>query len=153
MLSPAFLAPLLAAITAFAVALCPVWDYDIWFQLASGRAIMALRALPITDIFSFTASTHPWDTQEWLSQIIFFLIESRGGMAMLTAIKALGTAALFFIIARHAIRRSANPWITLILCAWGAFLLRWFTVERPAMFSMVFLAIQLSALSKGRAPW
>ena len=153
MLSPSFIAPLLAAITAFAVALCPIWDFDVWFQLASGRAIMALRALPATDIFSFTATARPWDTQEWLSQIAFFFIEDRGGLTALTIFKALATAGLFFILARHAIRRSANPWITLALCAWGAFLLRWFTVERPGMFTMLFLAIQLSALARGRAPW
>ena len=153
MFSPAVIAPLLAAITAFAVALCPAWDYDIWFQLASGRAILALRALPATDIFSFTASARPWDTQEWLSQVVFFLIEDRGGLSALTVIKAFAAAGLFFIIARHAMRSGANPWVTLAFCAWGAFLLRWFTVERPYMFSMLFLAVQLSALSRGRAPW
>lgn len=153
MISPAVIAPLLAALTAFAVALCPAWDYDLWFQLASGRAITALRALPATDIFSFTASARPWDTQEWLSQVIFFLVEDRGGLAALTTAKALATACLFFILTRHAIRRSANPWIALAFSAWGAFLLRWFTVERPGMFTMVFLAVQMSALSRGRAPW
>jgi len=153
MLSPALLAPLLAALTAFAAALCPTWDFDTWFQLASGRAIMALHALPATDIFSFTATARPWDTQEWLSQVLFFLVEDRGGLMALTFLKALGVGAMFFVITRHAIRRSADPWISLALAAWGAFLLRWFTVERPGMFTMVFLAIQLSALARGRAPW
>jgi len=153
MFKPAIVAPLLAAITALAVALCPAWDYDIWFQLACGRAITGLGTLPATDIFSFTATSHPWDSQEWLSQIIFFFIEDRAGLSVLTIIKAAASGLLFLLISRHAIRRGANPWLTLAISAWGAFLLRWFTVERPAMFSIVFLALQLSALSRGRAPW
>jgi tetratricopeptide (TPR) repeat protein len=153
MFAPAVIAPLLAALAAFAVALCPAWDYDAWFQLACGRAITLLHALPATDLFSFTAAGSPWDTQEWLSQVIFFFIQDRGGFSALTTAKALATALLFFLLARHAIRRGANPWLALALSAWGSFILRWFTVERPAMFSMLFLAVQLSALSRGRAPW
>jgi len=150
MLSPAILAPLLAAAAAFAIGVCPTWDYDVWFQLACGRAIVGMRGLPVYDLFSFSATDQPWDTQEWLTQVIFYLVARTGGIPALTLLKAALAAALFFVTARHAVRRGADPWLAAGLCGVAAFILRWFIVERPAIFTMLFLAIQLSALQTGR---
>ena len=74
---------LLAAAAVFAIALSPTWDYDVWFHLACGKAISSLHGLPANDLFSYTASQRPWDSQEWLAQVIFYGVFSLGSITAL----------------------------------------------------------------------
>jgi Flp pilus assembly protein TadD len=143
---------LLAGATALALAVSPVWDYDVWFQLACGRAILALKSLPATDLFSFTAADRPWDTQEWLSQALFYGTWKFAGIGGLTALKALIAGLTFLVIARRAARAGgtrASGWIALLVCAGAAWIMRWHTVERPQIFSYLFLALMLARLRSG----
>ncbi len=150
--------PLLLTVgVAFALALSPVWDYDVWFQLACGKAIVALRGLPTYDLFSYTATDHPWDTQEWLSQVLFYLVYRSAGLTGLTVFKALIAALIFFVVFQHAATRTRNTmsgvWIAAGLCTLAAYAVRWSLVERPQIFSLLFLASQLFLLSHGRSLW
>src|SRR5262245_50423636 len=46
-------------------------DNDLWVHLLAGREILAARALPTTDTWSFTSGGSPWVDHEWLAQVIF----------------------------------------------------------------------------------
>jgi len=147
---------LLAALTASALALAPVWDYDVWFQLACGRAIVALKSLPATDLFSFTAADRPWDSQEWLSQLLFYGTWKFAGLGGLTALKALVAGLTFLIVAQRAARAGgtrASGWIALLVCAASAWIMRWHLVERPQIFTYLFLALMLDRLRSRGHTW
>ena len=173
-------------LVTFGMALSPVWDYDVWFQLACGQAISGLRGLPEHDLFSYTAATRAWDSQEWLSQLIFYGIYTAGGLPGLTVFKALVTTLMFAVVFKHAVRRtngvlssefrvlrsaeepeassSQNPdlrtqnsaaaaWLAAAGCAAAAYVMRWHLVERPQIFTMLFLAAELYLLERGRRLW
>jgi tetratricopeptide (TPR) repeat protein len=132
-----------------------VWDYDVWFQLACGKAIVVLHHLPAHDLFSFTAADHAWDTQEWLAQILFYGTWRLGGLTALTIAKALAAGLLCVALFRDATRDAdaGARWIAVGCIAWGAYVMRWHFVERPQMFSMVFLAAELALLRRGTSRW
>src|SRR4051794_13216605 len=46
-------------------------DGDVSWHVAAGRWMLAHRAIPTTDPFSFTAYGHPWIAMEWLADIVF----------------------------------------------------------------------------------
>jgi len=116
---------------------------------------VALRALPAHDLFSFTAADRAWDSQEWLSQILLYGTWRSVGLDGLIVAKALIAAALCLILVRDAIRsaRPAARWLAVGGIAWGAYVMRWHLVERPQMFSMVFLAAELALLRRGTPRW
>ena len=143
-----------------------VWDYDVWFQLACGRAIAELGRLPVHDVLSWTATDRPWDTQEWLSQVLGYGIWRAGGLPALTAVKALLAGALVWLIWRRAVASTAGfqpdgeirltsalPWLAAGLCGWGAYVMRWHLVERPQILTYGFVALELIILESGRSPW
>jgi len=132
----------------------PLWDFDVWFQLACGRAIVALHGLPARDLFSFTAPDRPWDTQEWAFQVPLYLLHRAAGVGGLAAFKAATLTAALWLAYRRALRAGADAWIAAGACAAGAYTLRWLVVERPQLPSLVFVAGALLALERGgAAPW
>lgn len=76
-----------------------------------------------------------------------------GGLAALTVVKALGAAVLCVVLFRDATRtaRPAARWLAVGGIAWGAYVMRWQLVERPQMFSMIFLAVELDLLRRTAA--
>src|ERR1700744_570552 len=56
------------ALAAFTPAL--FHDGDTWWHLAAGRWMLAHRAVPLHDIFSFTFAGAPWNAQEWLAELL-----------------------------------------------------------------------------------
>jgi len=161
---------LLAFLAGAAIAFSPVWDFDVWFQLACGRLISALGGLPEHDAFSWTAAGRPWDTQEWLSQVLGYGLWRAGGLPGLTTAKALVAGGILLLVWRRSMRGAAAaprvspdgetrcpsaglPWLAAAVCCWGAYVMRWHLVERPQVVTYLFLAFELLWLEAGRSPW
>ena len=66
----------------------PVHDMDLPMHVAAGRWILA-HGVPHADPFSYTAAGRPWVDHEWLTQVLFALLEQVGGIE---ALKLLGCA-------------------------------------------------------------
>ena len=57
---------------------------DTWWHLATGRRIAEVTGrVELVDHFSWTAAGHYWPNSQWLSQLLFFVTYSVGGMATL----------------------------------------------------------------------
>ena len=86
------------AITAFIANLWTRAPYDdYWWLLATGRFIVAHRALPVPDSFSFTAMGRTWPAHEWLSALImYFWHNAFGDGGTLTAFSACTALTIFF---------------------------------------------------------
>src|SRR4051794_35974885 len=54
-------------------------DPDYWWHVRTGRLIWESGHIPTADPFSFTAANHPWITQEWLTELLFFLVAKSFG--------------------------------------------------------------------------
>ncbi|MGC8838558.1 MAG: hypothetical protein ACP5UM_09090 [Anaerolineae bacterium] len=82
----------------FAMALRPAADWDMWWHLRSGEAIVQARAIPLTDPFSHTRFGHPWVDQSWLAQVGLYGLYRLGGFGALALGLACAVVATFALV-------------------------------------------------------
>src|SRR5258706_8086703 len=85
-----------ALIYALLAGLHTLQDFDLGWQLATGRWVLQHRQIFSTDVFSYTAHGTPW-IYPVLSGIAFYLVHLAGGYALLSwmgAAAGAGTVAL-----------------------------------------------------------
>lgn len=96
----------------------PIKADDIWWHLGAGKLISENWTLPDQNIFSFTAPEHAWLPQEWLSDLIFYLVFEflgpRGLIALGVALNTLACALVFRLTERYTRSPLASSAITLI---------------------------------------
>ncbi|MCA3560845.1 MAG: hypothetical protein IOC82_07425 [Aestuariivirga sp.] len=68
---------------------------DLFWHIKTGLWMLQHRAVPSTDMYSYTFAGHPWMAKEWLSQLIYAAIFQLGGWnAVVTAaVVSVGAAA------------------------------------------------------------
>jgi hypothetical protein len=59
---------------AFAAALAPMANNDLWWHLETGRWMFQHHRLPVDDPFSFTGFMRPWHDVEWLSELAMYAV-------------------------------------------------------------------------------
>src|SRR5215208_3178687 len=89
----------------FAAGLCRIADLDFWWHLRTGALIIAERAIPHHDVYSFTALGREYVDHEWLFQVIQWVLYAVGGPAGIAVAKCLVFSATFVLIALHIVRR------------------------------------------------
>jgi hypothetical protein len=161
--APGFLLPNLAAMLAAATLFYCLFlygageklfrDSDTGWHIRNGESILADRALPRTDPYSFSKAGQPWVSWEWGSDVLMGLAHRAGGLRALTALFSLTISA------------SSWLWCRLSFAAGGDFLLtgalaplmitttsaHW--LARPHIFSWIFLlGVLLCMETVGRTP-
>jgi Flp pilus assembly protein TadD len=143
----------LLAVVAIAYALLAglhtLQDFDLGWQLATGRWVVQHRHVFSTDVFSYTAAGQPW-IYPVLSGIVFYLAYLAGGYALLSwmgAVACAGTVAL--LLRRRSLIGSAFAVVAVPLIANR-------TQPRAEMFTTILFAAFLSLLwrhyRRGRSP-
>ncbi len=130
---------ILALLYALAAGLRTLGDFDLGWQLATGRWIVQHGQIPFTDIFSYTASGTEW-IYPVLSQILLYLSYVIGGYGLLSwlgAAACVGTVAVL-------LRRSSLPGV--ILAIVSVPLIAACTPPRAEMFTAVLFAAYVSLL-------
>jgi hypothetical protein len=130
---------------------CP----DIGFHLSSGRWIVEHKAVPQTDPFSYTMSSHRYIDLQWLFQLALYGAHQLGGTALILAGKIALTFAYWALLLARSIRREGQVPLSgvllLVLVALGDF---W--EERPQLFSWVYGSLVfwiLEARLRGNRRW
>ena len=162
--SPARFSPLVALVTvivvavAFSFAFTPLrTSQDEWWHLKAGKWITEQGRLPVNDIFTYTGENIPWHNHEWLSQVIFYKIFEHGedtaigGLRALITVKSLIVAATFALLAFAAFRRSRHWPAALLMTLLAAEISRRTIFPRPPIFSYIFFAATILALSEWKA--
>ena len=54
-------------------------DGDTYWHLVVGERILHTFSFPTVDEYSYTRAGAPWIAKEWLSQILFYMVYSKGG--------------------------------------------------------------------------
>jgi len=129
----------LALLYALAAGLRTLGDFDLGWQLATGRWIVQHGQIPWTDVFSYTASGMEW-IYPVLSQILLYLSYVIGGYGLLSW---LGAAACVSTVAL-LLRRSSVAGV--VLAAAAVPLIAALTPPRAEMFTAVFFAAYVSIL-------
>jgi hypothetical protein len=140
---------LAVAILGFAAFTQSQYDPDFWWHLRVGLDILA-SGVPQHNGYTFTASTHPFITQEWGSEVIYALLYRSFQMAPVILLMALVTWVGFVLGVMRANREGLSRWILAIgaslviisgLQIWG---------PSPQMFTFGFLGVLLTLLDSYR---
>lgn len=165
---PRWLRPAILALTAFLLLACfstPFKSNDAYWHLKTGQYIVQNHALPVPDPFSFTTylgkpayrgeeTTRYFNlTHEWLAQILMYLAYAVGGFPLVVFLRAVCFSAVCGIVGLVAYHRTHGFYLS-----WGAALLAAAviygnTADRPAMITLLLLAVTVTILEYRRWLW
>ncbi len=128
-----------ALLYAFAAGLRTLADFDLGWQLETGRWIVQNGHIPYTDVFSYTAAGTEW-IYPVLSQVLFYLSYAIGGYGLLSW---LGAAACVSTVAL-LLRRSSI--VGVILAIVSVPLIAACTPVRAEMFTAILFAAYVNLL-------
>jgi hypothetical protein len=150
-------APLGLALAVFALcAFSPAVlnDGDTWSHVATGNWILAHRAIPRVDPFSFSFAGAPWTAHEWLSEALFALAHRVAGWSGVVLLTGAAAGAATFVVARRARVLTGPALIALMLLSLG--LMAGGMLARPHVLALPVLALWadllFAARERDRAP-
>ena len=129
----------IALIYAFLAGLRTVSDFDLGWQLATGRWVIQQHRIPTVDVFSFTAAGQPWIYPVGAGVIFYlsFLLGGYGLLSWLGAAACVGTTAL--LLRKNTLTGAALAILAVPLVAMRI-------TPRADMFTVVLFAAFLSLL-------
>ena len=146
-------APLLAALGAYCVSIFAshalLNDGDTLSHIAIGRWIIAHRAIPFRDPFSYTARGQLWVPHEWLAEVVFAAIHDPLGWGGVVAATGLATAAAFGLLTR-ALARSLGPRRAAIGVLAAFALTEGHLLARPHALAWPLMVIWMSGIIRAR---
>src|SRR5690348_10571612 len=85
---------------SLAAGLRTVSDYDVGWQMATGRWVMAHHQVPSSDVFSYTAAGQPW-IYPVLSCLVLYGAFVAGGYGLLSWLGALACLGTVMLVVRR----------------------------------------------------
>jgi len=151
--------PLCAGIVVYAVVLAEgnrlLLDPDIYWQIAVGQWIVDHRAVPWTDIYSFTMQGKPWMSSQWLALVFYGQTYAWFGWAGPVIVASLATALAYMIVARFLVLRLGVLWV-LPMLALSLLIARSHLYARPHVLALpvmvAWVCALLSAAERRQAP-
>jgi hypothetical protein len=125
---------------------------DLWFHLAAGRLILADRAIPRVDSWSFTAAGQPWHNHEWLSDLVYHSWAQAFGVDSLVYWQWGLIVATFLVLFRILARLSGSFPSSFLLAGFAAVVAAPFFDTRPHLYSLLFYAVLLQQMLLRRSP-
>ena len=129
----------------------PMDETDLFYNLRLGEIILGDRAVPRTNLLSFTNPDFPDPNLAWLFQIGIALAYRAGGIAATVLLKTAFVVTTFALLFRVALRRGAHPVLTALALALAAWAAEPRFVERPHLVTFVGLGLVLLALDRAEA--
>ena len=80
-------------------------DPDTMWQITVGQWILDHRAVPETDVYSFTMRGQPWISTQWLAQVLYAKAYAVAGWSGPVVLAAAAIAATFALLAKFLSRR------------------------------------------------
>jgi hypothetical protein len=125
-------------------------DGDTGWHIRTGQWILEHRAVPTTDLFSFTRAGEPWFAWEWLSEVLFALVHGSFGLPGVTLLAGAVIGLTALIALRHMLWRGAHPLVALglLLVSVGAASIHF--LARPHIFTLLLMAGSLWLIERDR---
>jgi hypothetical protein len=114
-------------------------DLDFWWHLKTGQIIWEQKQFQHTEIYSFTAPGRPYVDHEWLFQVVQYLLYAAGGPFGVILFKSLLLITIYLLITRFLLKKGVSPWVVIPLIALSLAGGRTRFVERPEIFTELFL--------------
>jgi len=116
-----------------------VTDFDLGWQLATGRWVAQHHQIPSTDVFSYTAQGQPWEYPV-ASGLFFYLVFLAGGYALLSVLGAAACVSTVALLLRR------GSWVTAALAILAIPRIASRSTPRAEIFTVVLFAAFLSLL-------
>ncbi|HZM70593.1 MAG TPA: hypothetical protein VFB95_09520 [Candidatus Cryosericum sp.] len=146
-------AALALTLLILALTITPITNNDLFLHLKTGELILATGHVPHVDDYSALARGRPFTAHEWLSGVLFHLVQrvfAGRGFDALILFKAGIAVAVASILYRAAAAQGAAPEVALPGLAWVMILAAARFLERPHIFGYVLTALFLWILALRR---
>jgi hypothetical protein len=120
-------------------------DPDTMWQITVGQWIIDHRAVPETDVYSFTMHGQPWISTQWLAQVLFAQAYAIAGWSGPVVLAATAIAATFALLARFLSRHLA-PSTTMVFIAAALALTVAHLLARPHVLAMPLMVMWVGEL-------
>jgi hypothetical protein len=120
-------------------------DPDTLWQIAVGQWILDHRAVPETDVFSFTMRGQPWISTQWLAQVLYAKSFAVAGWSGPVVLAASALAATFALLTRFLSRRLSETH-ALVLVAAALALTVPHALARPHVLALPVMVAWVGAL-------
>lgn len=135
------------AILFFAKMMTPGFsDPDFYWHLKTGEYIVSNFSVPKVDPFAYTSAGMHWIAHEWLSEVIFHLVDKSFGFLGLKVLVASVFCATFFVLFCFAKKINSNDTHALVLTLVFFAPLMPYGSPRPQIFTFLLFAILLFIL-------
>ncbi len=125
---------------------------DLWWHLAAGREIVAQKALPSVDHFSFTFAGQAWMHHEWLWGTGYWLVYRLAPEAV--ALANLGLIFAVFAVWLGVALRHCGSLLAAAIALWAAAATcYWFLDIRPHEVTLLFVGIVVATRAQPYARW
>jgi hypothetical protein len=141
-------------LAAFINFLGPIVCPDFPFHLETGEYIYQHRAIPADDPFSFYGEGIQTDrekftlSQYWITQIIFYQLYSFFGPAGIILLRAIIFSSFVFLL--WFVLRKRGIYSSLVIASLIAIMLQASKLDRPQLFSFLFMLILVLLLERFR---
>jgi len=92
-------------------------DPDTQWQITVGQWILDHRAVPESDVFSFTMRGQPWISTQWLAQVAYAKVYAWFGWSGPVVLAAAASAATFALLARYLSRTLSETAVLVFVLA------------------------------------
>ena len=120
-------------------------DPDTLWQITVGQWILDHRAVPETDIYSFTMQGQPWISTQWLAQVMYAEAYALAGWSGPVVLAASAIALTFALLARHVSRHLSES-ATLVFVAAALALTVPHLLARPHVLAMPLMVLWIGGL-------
>jgi hypothetical protein len=120
-------------------------DPDTQWQIAVGQWILDHRAVPETDVYSFTMRGQPWISTQWLAQVGFAKVHAWFGWSGPVVLAAASSAAAFALVARFLSRHLSES-ATLVFVAVALALTAPHLLARPHVLALPVMVMWIGTL-------
>jgi hypothetical protein len=120
-------------------------DPDTMWQITVGQWIIDHRAVPETDVYSFTMRGQPWISTQWLAQVLFAKAYAISGWSGPVVLAATAIAATFALLAKFLSRHLSES-TTLVFIAAALALTVPHLLARPHVLALPIMVMWVGEL-------
>src|SRR5258706_1372891 len=120
-------------------------DPDTMWQITVGQWIIDHRAVPETDVYSFTMRGQPWISMYWVAQVLYAKAYSIFGWSGPVVLAAAGSAATFALLAKF-LSRHLSEGTTMVFVAAALALTLPHLLARPHVLALPVMVAWVGGL-------
>jgi hypothetical protein len=120
-------------------------DPDTLWQVTIGQWILDHRAVPETDVYSFTMRGQPWISTQWLAQVLYAKAYAAAGWSGPVVLAATAIAATFALLTKFLCKRLGES-TTLVFVAAALALTVPHLLARPHVLAMPIMVAWVGGL-------